>query len=99
MQLHFKEVVNYASISVIACKVTADSNQQRRYQFYGAGNYYSQEIENYFTFPIKKFSKGRYIFRVVATWAENTEKSIPLVVGLYSPAVIGLREVSDIDDQ
>lgn len=100
MEQHFKEDYRYANISVMVSRLGVDANKERTFEFVGAGNFYDQDIENYFTFPLKKFEKGRYIVRVFAYWdQEDKKKEVPLTIGVYSPAVIGLREAKDIKDQ
>ena len=63
------------------------------YQFLGVHNFFSQALDNYFTLPKRTFPKGKYMLRVYAYWPVPSERKTSLVIGLYTPATVGLKKV------
>ena len=60
--------------------------------------YYDNDLDNYLTLPRKNFKAGKYILRVYAYWPKPCTNITPIVVGLYSPAIVGIKQRFDIDD-
>ncbi len=58
-------------------------------------------MDNFFTLPVRKAPKGKYLLRVYVYWPQPCEKQAQIVVGLYSGAVVGIRELGAnvVDDQ
>lgn len=60
--------------------------------------YYDNNLDNYLTIPKKQFKAGKYILRVYVYWPKPCNSVTPVVVGLYSSAIVGMRQRFDIDD-
>lgn len=60
--------------------------------------YYDNDLDNYLTISKKQFKAGKYILRVYVYWPKPTTNITPLVVGLYSSAIVGIRQRFDIND-
>jgi hypothetical protein len=67
MEEHFRKDIQYCDLSVIVSRVDIDPRGRKIYSFYTAANYYSNEVDNYFTLPLRKFPPGTYLLRLFAT--------------------------------
>ena len=101
MQEHFKEdnSIEYACISIVVSKQGHDANNVVTYQFIGQYNYYNQIVDNYYNLPLRKFAKGKYMLRIYGYWSKPCTNTTPCVVGLYSPAAIGLKVNLVVNDE
>jgi hypothetical protein len=94
MQEHFKEQYRYSGVSVVISRILEQRNGEYTLELVGTYNYYNSVLDNYFTLPIRKARKGKYLFRVYIWWPERSNRKQPLVAGVYSSAKFGVKDVT-----
>ena len=91
MQEHFKDQYKYSGVSVVISRVKEQSNGETILELVGTYNYYNTILDNYFTLPIRKARKGKYLFRIYIWWPERSDRKQPLVAGVYSSAIFSVK--------
>ena len=53
-------------MNALISRIVEGEHGERSFEYFWAANYYSQEVDNYFTLPFRKLPKGKYMLRLLA---------------------------------